>query len=335
MKWNQHLANLNYLQTSILFILLGIFSIAYAHEEKIMFNNKIIITSPNRQKNLDQSHFAERNDIQNIIDELNNSTKDAYAASLPLIASAELGDQSRYIIMLAKMLEQLEVLDKSSEKNWMQNNSFKAWMWGRILLAADSMNDIATVNKAKDVLKELLKADLTPQDNFAFYTWAWGYRAALDQKQYANSKKRMLNDAVTLTEKYNLSRDDAMLSDALWAWVMNLQAAAFAEDQETYQWIKEQIKIVCGKETVTAALEEGLLRTLESNDYPAWAMAKIRYAAIVMNDHELYQEIESALTASLDGAKNGNAQAEYALAVLDNQLAIEAAQKLKVRYQYS
>ena len=72
---------------------------------------------------------------------------------------------------------------------------------------------------------------------------------------------------------------------------------------------------------VTQALENSLLRIATSNDYPAWALAKVRLAAAVMRDKELYQEINNPLLSSIEAAKLADAKAEYILAVLNNALA--------------
>lgn len=302
----------------------------YAHyrENNFFFNHHT--QSITRSKNLADVKFIEKTDLENTIDELVNSAKDPYSASLPLMASAEIGDKARYEIALTNMFNTLDNLDNSSERDptWMKNNSFKAWMWGRIASAADSMDDFQTVIKAQKKLEEFLAKNVEENDNFVFFTWAWGYRASINQKEYTISKKRMLDDAMILTEKYKTSGDHGMLSDALWAWVMNLQAAAYVGDQKSYDWIKEQIKSVAGENSVARSLEKGLLRTTQSNDYPAWAMAKTRYAAIIINDKELYQQIEASLIASIGGAQKGNAKAEYVLSILDNQLAILSAQDL-------
>jgi len=132
----------------------------------------------------------------------------------------------------------------------------------------------------------------------------------------------LLKDASRLTAIFNDSKAHGALSDALWAWVMSLQAAAYAGDQSSYEWIKEQMKLITQTESVSQALEKGLLRKTESNDYPAWAMAKVRCAAIIIGDEELYREIESTLISSIAGAQKANAKAEYVLSILDNQLAM-------------
>lgn len=306
---------------------------AYPHEEnaKNQINAPCTSCYSTRPKNLAGVQFMGKADIKNAIGRLAYAAKDPYAVSFPLIASAEIGDKTQYTVILADMLKALDRLDNTDQGaadadavKWMQNNAFKAWMWGRILLSADSIGDVDTVKKAQEKLKELLKK-VTANGDRAFFTWAWGYRAALNQEEYAISKESMIDDAVLLTKVYKASGGDHdLLSDALWAWVMSLQAAANAQDQELYDQIKEQIKWIMGVNSVAQALEKGLLRTAQFNDYPAWAMAKTRYAAMVINDKALYQEIENPVTNSMAGADKLNDKTEYVLSVLSNQLAILA-----------
>jgi hypothetical protein len=311
----------------------GAWSYSYDKNQEInnMFRTHQIAQSA-KIKNLKSIDFNERDDVEKIIDELIKSAKDPYSASLPLIASAELGDEKRYEIANSQMLQSLEILEKIPDKypQWMHNNSFKAWMWGRVLSAADSMNDAKNITHAKSRLSILLEMNTEKDDNFAFLTWAWGYRAALNQTEYAISNKKMINDAMQLAIKYKLKPENhEALSDTLWAWVMNLSAAANAWDQIHYDLILEQIRLITGEKSIAQALEKGLLRTSDSNDYPAWALAKIRFAAAIMGDKELYNDIEGTLVSSVAGAKKAGADAEYILSIVDSQLAMLAGKELQ------
>lgn len=314
-------------------------TILYAQHDvgKTMFRNQITIQRSIRLKNLADVNFSEKSDIEKSLEELTASAKDPYAASIALIASAEIGDEKQYQVILSKMITLLENLNKTTESNiaWMQNNSFKAWMWGRVLLAADSMDDTNTVIEAQKKLHGLLEKDFSSNDNLAFFAWAWGYRAGLNEQEYTISKAKMLDTAMRLTAKSKGSGNHEMLSDALWAWVMNLQAAAYAGDKKSYDWIKRQITSLTDEKSVTQALEKGLLRTTESNDYPAWAMAKARYAAIVIDDKDLYQEIKDPLKDSIKEALKANAKAEYILSNLENELAILIALHLQTENKTS
>jgi hypothetical protein len=276
-------------------------------------------------KNLKGIPFSERADIEKITDELATSANDPYTTSLPLMASAGLGDEKRYVATRTQMLARLNALDQKPNDfpQWMRNNSFKAWMLGRALLSADDMNDTKTVEQTKNKLTSLLEGKITQSDNFAFFTWAQGYQAALNKTEYETAKKRMIQDSMQLSEKYkNQPTDHGALSDALWAWVMALSASANANDKSSYELIKQQMTSLVGVASAAKALDTGLLRTADSNDYPAWALAKMRLAAAMMHDKALYEESSSILTASITGAKQAGAKAEYALAVIDNQLAI-------------
>ncbi len=292
-------------------------------------------------KNLKNLRFDEREKVEGIVDALAAEAKDPYAASLPMIMSAKLGDAVRAPATLQKMGDLLSGLDEKPESfpAWQRSNSFKAWMWGRYLLAADAVNDLANRELAKKRLAGLLEQRLTKDDLLAFFAWAWGYRGALNEAEYEASKVTMLEDARVLTAQYKSPDKDAdtspnavheRLSNAMWSWVMNIQAAAMLRDSDTYEEIKRQMKLITGQETVTAALETALLRTEASNDYPGWGMAIVRNAAAIMEDEALFQELGKALPAIIGGADKAGAKAEYAFAVLDNQLALHAHMKLKV-----
>lgn len=278
-----------------------------------------------RPKNLRAVNFKERLAIENIIDDLiGSSSYDPYSASISMIASAIMGDKARYELACTQLLNTLEDQDTQTSRipQWMQSHSFKAWMWGRVLLAADNIADLATAATALGNLHSLLNENTSPADNPAFVIWAWGYRAAFNAKEYDLSKKSMLDGALTLTKKFVTSSVHQDLSDAIWSWVMSLQATACAGDIGAYQWIKEQITSITNTTSVPQALEQSLLRTTQSNDFAAWALAKTRCAAVIANDDALYREIEEPLTLSIDNAQQTSSRAEYILSVLENQLAI-------------
>lgn len=286
-----------------------------------------------RRKNLNGVSFAEREKIKAIISEL-AVAQDPYTASLPLLISAKLGSET-YSQVLAQMLRLLNEHNTAPEKfpAWQRSNSFKAWMWGRVLLAADAMNDAEIVTLAKDQLTGLLNQRRSDSDQGAFFAWAWGYRAALSSSEYQACKDIMMQEARVLTQQYKSllqdpeSKPDAVhasLSNAMWAWVMNIQAAAIDGDQDIYDEIKRQIKLTAGKATVAEALQTALLRTAESNDYPGWGMATVRNAASIKgNDEELMKELEKPLADLITGAERAQAKAEYALSVLDNELVLQ------------
>ncbi|HSW69946.1 MAG TPA: hypothetical protein VLI69_07355 [Gammaproteobacteria bacterium] len=275
-------------------------------------------------KNLNGISFKARKEVETIADNLSVSAHDPYAASLPLIVSAELGDKKRYKLMRDHMLVELNALQKKPTDfpQWMRNESFKGWMLGRVLLAADAMTNTAMVMQIRCKLLHVLEEPLTKDDSLAFHTWAEAYFTAMDKKNYRMYQEKMRHDTMTLSDEYKAKRTHEALSNVLWACVMDLYAAANAEDRQNYELIKQEIRSLTGTESVSEGLEKNLLRTADSNDYPAWAMARVRLAAAVMHDADLYSEIEGALTSSTEGAKKADAKAEYALAIVDNQLAM-------------
>ncbi len=95
--------------------------------------------------------FDEKLYIENAIDALEQSSTNPYAASIPLIASAELGDESRYQAARKKMFDTLTSLDNNPKPfpQWMRNNSFKAWMGDEEL--GEEINDslLTSIDNAK------------------------------------------------------------------------------------------------------------------------------------------------------------------------------------------
>ena len=263
--------------------------------------------------------------VEQTITELSNTAKDPYEASLALMASAEIGANTQYLNSHQKIIDMLTILDKTPEKydQWMRNNSFKAWMYGRILSSANSIHNIVHAQQSQQKLSLLLNLPLTSQDNFSFHAWARGYLAGSNEKEYRISKEKMMEDARQLSINYKQKK--GTLADALWAWIMNLEAAAKEGDRKTYDDIKLEMQALTKTNTVTNALTQGLLRTTQSNDYPAWGLAKVRLAAAKMHDPILYGEIESALDNSTESAQKLTGQGEYILAFIENQLARKLA----------
>lgn len=302
---------------------------AFMSASQSLFTQTASSAVPNNPKGIS---FSERSDVETKTDVLaKSSANNPYLASLPLMASAGLGDEKRYAQAREQMLEALNKDLKDYPQEWMQNNSFKAWMLGRVLLAAKQMDDLKTVESAQNNLSKLLEEKITEKDNDAFFVWAWGYRAALNKKEYEIANKKMMEGAIKLTHKFiQKPSDHSLLSDALWAWTMNLAAAANANDEATYKKIKEFILALTDKKSVADALESGLLRTEKSNDYPAWALAKVRLAAGIMQDKVLYKDTNEILSNSTQAARKAeNAAAEYVLATIDAQLAVLAGKELQ------
>lgn len=282
-------------------------------------------------KNLEQSSFPERlSTIEGVNELLKTAKDDAYLLSMPLLTSAILSDKEHYQKVLHDMTHAMQ--KNPPEKN---QYSFYAWLYGRVLLASLHIDDGETIANTQKQLKTLLQNENTAKDRFS--AWALGYLATLNTHEYSRLRMDMREAGDLLTTYYFEIRDDKKShtdkiqearSDALWAWVMFLQAAAIYDDYAFYQYSLEQMKRISNESQVSLALAKGLLRTSASNDYPAWAMAMTRLAAVTIADQTLYAELEKPLLKSIDDAKLAQAKAEVILAQVNNQLAMDRYQLL-------
>lgn len=243
------------------------------------------------------------------------SLNDAYKLSMPLMAVGLLGDQGLYNVVEARMKTEMKKRPQS------ENDTYADWLYGRILLADYAMNGkiirtdvLITLQRHIDLGKK--------RDNFT--AWAVGYLAAVD---YAY-KDKMLNMVNEFTADKTASK-----SDKLWAWVLVMQAAAKNQDMGTYLRSMDQINAIAGKSTVADSLRDGLVRTADNSDYPAWAIGIARLSAATIGDTSYFESLEAAMNESLDAAKRDaskdyKARAEKLLAETNNRLAIERNEAL-------
>lgn len=204
-------------------------------------------------------------------------TNTTYDLSIVLIASALLKNNERYSQTLATFQTALLTAP---------DNSFKAWMIGRMLLAATNMQDHATVEKALPVLKKLLP-EVTKDE---YYAWALGYLAAVSPEEYIENQSAMITAANSLTKP----------ADALWSHVMNLQAAARAKDETTFEAILQQMKTFTKKESIAAALAE-----IPATDWQAWALGITAEAATTIGNKDIYNQLtQPTATAIIEAVKS-------------------------------
>lgn len=239
------------------------------------------------------SFFRNLNEVGPLIDQLVKELKDSksdrsyiYNLSIIVLASGQIGDKKHYDDNLPLLLE---VLDKAAD------NSFKAWMLGRVVLAAKQIGDQKTLEKNILLIKNLLK---TVEKN-ADYAWALGYLAAVDELEYKEAHDPMISAVKSIPK----------VSDALWAHVMNLQAASKAKDLSTYHDILQQMKNLTNKSTITAALSDIPVTILR-----AWATGIVQLAAARINDKKLYTELNQSLTDELIEANKLNLTTNVTLA---------------------
>lgn len=295
--------------------------------------------------NLNNANFDGKDELVTELNTLRDSAKNPYEISMVLLASATLGEEKRYETDHDRMVNALKVLDsKDSPSAWsdMNNHAWKAWLDGRLCLAEVIAKKIASPQSKKWLLSHLAFHEKSSNEDLAFYAWASGYRAALDRNEYAISKKEMEIAGLKLINIYKeevkkdqakegqIPKTQAALSNAIWALVMNLSAAAYAKDKKVYKSIKNQLMLLTEKKSVTEALETGLLRTAASNDYPAWALAKVRVAAAIMEDNELYKSNGKALEKAIAKADGY----ERVLSTLEGKLAmLIAGEKLQAKQE--
>ncbi len=287
-----------------------------------------------RVKNLQAVTIPDRVALQNAITDLANGKTDAYSLSLPLLASAELGDRASYDSLLEKMNAALLNV---------KEDTLNAWLLGRVIFAADSIGDTATVDRLQQSLVMLLQKISTlpllhTDSNYAMYAWSCGYYAALSEYHYEKIYDQMIGTTIKLI-RANLrttltaSTMHELRANTVWALVMDIRAAANASDKPTYAKMLYQLKALTEKATVSEALQTSLARADNDNDYPAWAFSVVALAAATLEDTVLYEELKAPLqTAIQDALAFGNkpeqtpenqwkAKAEATLAELNVHLA--------------
>jgi len=258
-------------------------------------------------KTLRDIDYSGKADLSAQIESLYQRKWDVFSVgslSLLLMAMAEQGEQASYKQASAKLQAFL---------GYTFDSTLNAWMEGRLLLAADSIGDKATVEQIEPELTRLLngmKSGSTPpptNKNYPMYAFSWGYLAALNQKQYQLHKADLIVVANELIKEVTQGKsplsDHDRLTNAVWMLVMNLQAAANAQDKKTYNHFLQQLKSVTKQHSVSAALSHVLIRATDSSDYPAWAMSIVYLSAVTLHDQVLSQELKTSLEQTLRDAQ--------------------------------
>jgi len=71
-----------------------------------------------------------------------------------------------------------------------------------------------------------------------------------------------------------------------------------------YEDTINRLKVISGKDSVSAALETTLTRSDASSDYPAWAFGLVRFSAAAMRDTTLDKELAQPLRDSIRQARD-------------------------------
>ncbi|MEO8400328.1 MAG: hypothetical protein ABI597_00855 [Gammaproteobacteria bacterium] len=192
-----------------------------------------------------------------------------------------LGDKDSYIKTRANLWKKL---------NSSKNDSFKAWMLGRIAVAGTYMGESDDVEQALKHLKPLLKK--CNKDEMS--GWGWAYLASVNNEEYKNAKKAML-DAVA---------DAPTEADKLWIHIMNMEAAATAGDQNTYDLIVNDMKTLTQKLSLVEAISQ-----IPEKDWLAWGLAKVRKAAKILGREADAHELEQPTQIAIKNAELKNLKA--------------------------
>lgn len=198
--------------------------------------------------------------------------------SMALLNASMLNEKILYDETKALLLKEINLnQSKSIEENIETikkhpKPTLVAWVIGRVVMAANTINDIETAKYYSELLDTFLKDKSI--DNDAFKTWAGGYLLGY----YANTNnEKYIATKIKVEESTNVLIQTNNNPFILWALVMNLQAAAFAKDEEFYNGIVDQMKSQTGKDSLADAIQ-----TMPTQNYPAWATAITMYSATLM-----------------------------------------------------
>lgn len=209
--------------------------------------------------------------------------------SLSLLEVAMLGETKQY----QKILSKLNSLEGESEE--------QVLLHGRTLFAAYLMNDIGTLNRAK---KEILKEIIPRDDQAHLLIFALAYLVAVDSNEYRNRISELLHCCD------ELSTEDA--SNAIWAYILLLQASAIHYDETTFNTIVAKVNELTGCKS--------LAESLENCDHPSWGLGIAALAAISLKQHELYATLWDACGKACDIAAKEHSD-EYCLGYLAYEMA--------------
>jgi len=231
--------------------------------------------------------------------------------SMFMIAAAMGVDVSLYKKISEDMLANLCIKseygngDYETAANYFKDEkTFLAWMLGRLLIAANEVNDIVTVYNVEAFLTVCLE-DADTKDHYA--VWAWGYWGTVYLHDPISKK------ITSLVQGFTEPLKDENLVVALWELTMFAQATAFNNDINLFTQVILAMKIVSGKETVSQALAK-----IPMNDFRAWAIGIVAHSASKMKEthniaEELLETINQAETDLLEILSNKEIKEETRL----------------------
>jgi hypothetical protein len=237
-------------------------------------------------KNLSTTDYADKAAVTDAILQLftyaRTQANNIYSLSIVLIAAALQGVSENYETVLRELKPALILMDDSPEKNWLM---------GRMLFA-EAMIDPRYVYQSSSISQESMT--ILPYN--VMNAWALAYFSSLSPESYVQMRTSML-------QAVNDQQTAAILPDALWALIMGLQAAAYANQRSDYDVILQNMKLLTNRQSLTEVFSF-LTRTEDSSDYPAWAIGIVCVAAVCMDDKELFDEVSVLLSEAIQAAKS-------------------------------
>lgn len=251
-------------------------------------------------KNLANRNLSKRFLLTVNIDNLNaQAGDDPDKLTLLLISAAQLGDHRRYHQILTKMIKATGSLENNEAQK-----SFKAWIYSRILFAADSMDDQKNVAHFITILKPLLADPGIPQNIYLLQAFA--NLGLLNSQEYHSIQKQLMDLGV----KLNIP----------WGYVLIALVAAQNKDKQNYSDALAKLKN--NQPALSEALRKKFLRNAIPDEYPAWAFSAVMLAAATIIDQKVYSDLKAATLEILEEAKQAGATAEVTIGQITADLAI-------------
>ncbi|PIQ85548.1 MAG: hypothetical protein COV74_08640 [Candidatus Omnitrophica bacterium CG11_big_fil_rev_8_21_14_0_20_45_26] len=237
----------------------------------------------------------------------------AYSASVALLVAA--GNGNRIYSQIKDFMKQdIERLTEESFQSW------RRWLIGRMALAEFQARGRAPLREnlfgpwLYQIEDVMARADMPKTE---FEIWAFGYLLIL----YAMSEDGSIDynewkefGIIRTKELPNQTPGD--ITNRLWAWVLQLAAAASVGDKITFQIIQSEIMKDAGKRTLVDALT-----TIPADDWRAWAFAIGEWAAALI-ERRVPARFVQAVSKAITNAPN---EGDRLIATVTHQLARAAS----------
>ncbi len=237
------------------------------------------------------------NDLKKLVEEVPNNP---YSLSLPLMASAFLGNAQIYSNLRNQIIPMLNNINQPG---------FKAWLLGRVFLASTTIMDTDTSQSIKLELSKLVDGDSTRGEitdpDYSMLLWGMEYLISNDRDSYLLKREDLSFNLDRLMEAAkSRSLDHELVSNVVWVHVLAISASTIINDNEMYQHAIRNVNNIFAKNNIGDSLITGLIRNDKSSDYPAWAVAIVASAAKKLNDESNYRLLFPLAEQSIQEAKS-------------------------------